>query len=92
MLDPESIEGDSFSHSVSAPRLHPRMRGKCHCGDSYGRYGPKTPNRTAGLTGVGLSSAPFRTGVAAQRWLTMPHMSNGLQPRVSNLRAFHISL
>lgn len=28
-----------------------QMRGKCHCGDSYGRYGPKTPNRTAGLTG-----------------------------------------
>ena len=30
----------------------PRMRGKCHCGDSYGQYGVKLPNRTAGLTGA----------------------------------------
>ena len=34
------------------PPLVPlRMRGYCYCGDTYGRYGVKLPNRTAGLTG-----------------------------------------
>ena len=33
-----------------------RMRGKCYCGDSYGRYGVKLPNRTAGLTGASGAS------------------------------------
>ena len=28
------------------------MRGYCYCGDTYGRYGVKLPNKTAGLTGL----------------------------------------
>lgn len=36
-----------------------QMRGKCYCGDSYGRYGVKLPNRTAGLTGCDCNGPYF---------------------------------
>ena len=54
---------DGFFHvlrvfQIGTPALEPsispqqlRMRGYCYCGDTYGRYGVKLPNRTAGLTG-----------------------------------------
>eukprot|EP00438_Fugacium_kawagutii_P020330 Skav220852 [mRNA] locus=scaffold1888:525342:532413:- [translate_table: standard] len=37
-----------------------QMRGHCYCGDSYGRYGVKLPNITAGLTG--------RDGTGFETW------------------------
>lgn len=36
-----------------------QMRGKCFCGDTYGRYGVKLPNKTAGLTGCDCNGPYF---------------------------------